>query len=111
MDVALEIHPVGPWTVVEIAGELDMHSAPPVRDRVIGLIHDGSHRIALDLTKVDFMDSSSLGALVTCLKRARERDSRLVLVGVSGSPMKVLSLTGLDRVFELVDGVDELPPD
>src|SRR2546422_753115 len=38
MDVALEIHPVGPWTVVEIAGELDMHSAPPVRDRVIGLI-------------------------------------------------------------------------
>jgi anti-sigma B factor antagonist len=88
-----------------------MHSAPPVRDRVIGLIHDGSHRIALDLTKVDFMDSSSLGVLVTCLKRARERDGRLVLVGVSGSPMKVLSLTGLDRVFELVDGVDELPSD
>jgi hypothetical protein len=32
-------------------------------------------------------------------------------VGVSGSPLKVLSLTGLDRVFELVDGVDELPSD
>lgn len=111
MDVVVEIGSIGRWTVVEIAGELDMYSSPPVRDRVIGLIHEGSNQIALDLTKVDFMDSSSLGALVTCLKRARERDGRLVLVGVSGSPMKVLKLTGLDRVFEITGSTADLPAD
>jgi anti-anti-sigma factor len=56
------------------------------------------------------MDSSSLGSLVTCLKRIRERDGRLVLVGVGGTPMKVLTLTGLDRVFDIVGSTAELPP-
>jgi anti-anti-sigma factor len=55
------------------------------------------------------MDSSSLGSLVTCLKRVRERDGRLVLVGVGGTPMKVLTLTGLDRVFDIVGSTAELP--
>jgi anti-anti-sigma regulatory factor len=48
---------------------------------------------------------------VTCLKRVRERDGRLVLVGVSGSPMKVFALTGLDRVFDIVSSSDDLPGD
>jgi anti-anti-sigma factor len=55
------------------------------------------------------MDSSSLGSLVTCLKRVRERDGEMVLIGVSGSPMKVLFLTGLDRVFDLVPSESDLP--
>jgi anti-anti-sigma factor len=55
------------------------------------------------------MDSSSLGMLVTCLKRVRERDGRLVLAGVSGSPLKVFTLTGLDRVFDMVSAVEDLP--
>ncbi|MGH2963098.1 MAG: STAS domain-containing protein [Solirubrobacterales bacterium] len=50
-----------------------------------------------------------MGTLVTCLKRVRERDGELVLVGVSGSPMKVFTLTGLDRVFDIVSSTEELP--
>ena len=69
----------------------------------------GPHDSALDLTNVGFMDSSSLGTLVTCLKRVRERDGQLVLVGVTGSPMKVFTLTGLDRVFDIVPSRDRLP--
>ena len=73
------------------------------------LIQGGVDHLALDLSKVDFMDSSSLGSLVTCLKRIRERDGKLVLVGVGGTPMKVLTLTGLDRVFDIVGSTSELP--
>lgn len=46
---------------------------------------------------------------MTCLKRVRERDGKLVLVGVGGTPMKVLTLTGLDRVFDIVGSITELP--
>lgn len=109
MDVIVQTRTEGPWTVVEVAGELDLHTSPPLRDHVLELIQGGVDRLALDLTKVDFMDSSSLGSLVTCLKRIKERDGRLVLVGVGGTPMKVLTLTGLDRVFEIVDSNAELP--
>lgn len=109
MDVMVQTRSEGPWTVVEVAGELDLHTSPPLREHLLQLIQDGTERLAVDLTQVGFMDSSSLGSLVTCLKRIRERDGRLVLVGVGGTPMKVLTLTGLDRVFEIVPSVAELP--
>jgi anti-sigma B factor antagonist len=111
VDLVLENRPAGPWSLVRVAGELDLHTSPQLRDHVYGLIGDPPVRIALELSDVAFMDSSSLGMLVCCLKRVRERDGRLVLVGVSGSPMKVLSLTGLDRVFDLVPSAADLPSD
>jgi anti-sigma B factor antagonist len=110
MDVIVGTRTEGPWTVVVAAGELDLHTSPALREHLLGLVQQGVDHVALDLSQVDFMDSSSLGSLVTCLKRIRERDGRLVLVGVTGTPMKVLNLTGLDRVFELVGSTAELPP-
>jgi anti-sigma B factor antagonist len=109
MELVLENDMSGPWTVVRVKGELDLHTSPQLRDHVIASIGEPPVRIALDLSGVSFMDSSSLGMLVTCLKRERERDGRLVLVAVSGPPMKVFSLTGLDRVFDLAPSTEELP--
>jgi anti-anti-sigma factor len=109
MDLVLENATSGSWTVVRVEGELDLHTSPQLRDHVLALIGESPPNVVLDLSAVGFMDSSSLGMLVTCLKRVRERDGRFVLLGVSGSPMKVLSLTGLDRVFEVVPSMDDLP--
>ena len=111
MEVVQGTRTQGRWTVVEVAGELDLHTSPALRDQVLGLIEEGTGFLAIDLTKFDFMDSSSRGSLVACLKRLREHDGRLVLIGVTGSPKKVLGLTGLDRVFEQVERPDELPAD
>jgi anti-sigma B factor antagonist len=111
MDLQLENRTAGDWTVIHVNGELDLHTSPQLREHVLALVDDPPVRIALDLSGVGFMDSSSLGTLVTCLKRVRERDGRLVLVGVSGSPMKVFALTGLDRVFDIVSSPDDLPSD
>lgn len=109
MELALENGTQGSWTVVQVGGELDLHTSPQLREHVLALVGEPPVRIALDLTDVGFMDSSSLGTLVTCLKRVRERDGQLVLVGVTGSPMKVFTLTGLDRVFDIVPSRDRLP--
>lgn len=109
MELALENGTQGSWTVVSVSGELDLHTSPQLREHVLALVGEPPVRIALDLTDVAFMDSSSLGTLVTCLKRVRERDGQLVLVGVTGSPMKVFTLTGLDRVFDIVPSRDRLP--
>ena len=74
MEVVQGTRTQGRWTVVEVAGELDLHTSPALRDQVLGLIEEGTGFLAIDLTKVDFMDSSSLGSLVACLKRLREHD-------------------------------------
>lgn len=110
MDLVLENGTAGDWTVVRVAGELDLHTSPQLRDHVVSMVGEQSGvRLALDLTDVGFLDSSSLGMLVTLLKRVKERDGDLRLVGVTGSPMKVFTLTGLDRVFEIAGTADELP--
>jgi anti-anti-sigma factor len=111
MELVLENGSAGTWTVIRVAGELDLHTSPQLRDHVLASMGEPPVRVALDLSAVGFMDSSSLGILVTCLKRVRERDGRLMLVGVSGSPMKVFTLTGLDRVFDFVPSIDDLPSD
>ncbi len=111
MEVSLDSRTEGAWTVVSVAGELDLHTSPQLRERVLELTTGGARRIAVDLGGVTFMDSSSLGALITCLKRVRERDGELVLVGVQGPPAKVFALTGLDRVFDMLGSTAELASD
>jgi anti-sigma B factor antagonist len=76
MDLVLENATSGSWTVVRVEGELDLHTSPQLRDHVLALIGESPPNVVLDLSAVGFMDSSSLGMLVTCLKRVRERDGR-----------------------------------
>jgi anti-sigma B factor antagonist len=109
MDLTLESRPHGSWTILHVAGELDLHTSPALQDRLTELLDDGVSRLALDLEGVGFMDSSSLGVLVTALKRLRERNGDLTLLGVNGSPLKVLALTGIDRLLTLYPTADDLP--
>lgn len=99
----------GPWKVLDVDGELDLHTSSALRERLLALVDDGATRIAIDLSAVPFMDSSSLGVLVVGLKRLREHGGELALVGVAGSPRKVLSITGMDGVFAMFDQSAELP--
>ena len=90
-------------------GELDLSTSAALRSALDEGFGDGSPRVAVDLSAVPFMDSSSLGVLVAYLKRAKERGGELWLVGVSGSPAKVIELTGLDSAFHIEPSVADLP--
>lgn len=109
MDLTIDSQRVGTWTVLRVSGELDLHTSPALRDSVSELLEAGTRRLAIDLEHVGFMDSSSLGILVMTLKRLRENDGDLVLVGVNGSPLKVLALTGIDRVLPTYRSTADLP--
>lgn len=93
--------------VLRIVGEVDLYSAPQLRERVIQLLADGIQHIVADLREVVFLDSTGLGALVGSLKRLREQDGSLKLVTSAGRIPKLFRLTGLDRVFTLHRSVPE----
>jgi anti-sigma B factor antagonist len=109
VDLELSDVQIGAWHVLEVHGELDLHTSTSLRDRISELTDDEPAFVALDLAAVPFMDSSSLGVIVTALKRLRERGGELALIGVSGSPAKVLSITGMDQVIPMVERRDDLP--
>ncbi|HET6712289.1 MAG TPA: STAS domain-containing protein [Actinomycetota bacterium] len=109
MEPSFETHTHGTWTVVNVRGELDLSTSAELRAALDAALGEGAPRVAVDLTEVSFMDSSSLGVLVSCLKEARERGGELRLVGVQGSPAKVIALTGLDSAFTIESSLADLP--
>lgn len=60
-----------------------------------------SPRMVLDLSGVKFVDSVALGTLVVLLRRVKQADGRLALVGLGGHVLKVMQVTGLQKVFEM----------
>ena len=109
MDLAFEDGTVGAWIVLSVTGELDMHTSPALQERLDALSGGDAPKVAVDLSNVPFMDSSSLGLLVSNFKQLRERGGDLAIVGVAGSPQKVLSITGIDNVIPLFDQASDLP--
>ncbi len=92
-----------------MSGELDLHTSPALRERVAVLLEAGTTKLAIDLEHVGFMDSSSLGIMVMALKRIRENDGELALVGANGSPLKVFALTGIDQLMPMYASTASLP--
>lgn len=82
-------------------GEVDLHVAPELRDRLANAIEEGANYIVLDLARVTFMDSMALGVLLGALKRLRPRDGELRLVVPSSDLRRLFEITLLDQVFTL----------
>ena len=94
------------WQVLTLAGEVDVASAPRLRDRLVQLITDGPPQLVVDMSGLSFIDSMGLGALVSGLKRARAHDGDLRLAGASDHVAKVLAITRLDQAFLVAEDVD-----
>ena len=107
MSFHMESVSAGDCAVLRVAGEIDVYTAPELRERVIRLIDDGTLHVIVDLREVDFLDSTGLGALVGSLKRLRMRDGSLDLVTNGGRILQVFQITGLSRAFALHSSVPD----
>ena len=87
------------WTVVTPTGEIDVATAPRLREQLLALVTDGTVHLVIDLEGVDFIDSTGLGVLVGALRRARSADGDLRLVCTNSRILKVFDITGLHAVF------------
>ncbi len=111
--ITINTHDRDGWTVIAVAGEVDVVSAPEVRGEIVRVITGGSTEVVLDLSGVVFIDSFGLGVLVGAVKRIQAHDGHLRVVVGEARVAAVLELTGLDRVLDLRDSVDEAvaPPE
>jgi anti-sigma B factor antagonist len=93
--------------IVDVEGEIDVYTAPRLRELLIELVTDGHHRLVVNMEKVEFLDSTGLGVLVGGLKRVRAHDGSLDLVCTQERILKIFRITGLTKVFEISSTVDE----
>jgi anti-sigma B factor antagonist len=100
-------HSREPLTVVGLQGELDVYSAPGLRQETTDLIQSGHHRIVIDLSELRFIDSAGLGALLGVRKRLGSHGGQLAVVCGDGMVRKVFEMTSLSDVLNVVDTLDE----
>ena len=106
MDLRLDVSQRGEWSIVEVGGEVDVATAPRLREQLISLVGDGRYRIVVSLEAVDFIDSTGLGVLISGLKRVRTHGGEFAVVCNESRIMKVFEITGLDTVFNVVPTLD-----
>ncbi|MEI6229479.1 MAG: STAS domain-containing protein [Actinomycetes bacterium] len=88
-------------TVVTVVGEVDVYTAPTLDEALSATLAEGNTCVVVDMTGVDFLDSTGLSVLVKALKRIREADGSLDVVVSVDRVAKVFRLTGLDKVIPL----------
>ena len=82
-----------------VEGEVDIYTAPRLKEELVSLIDGGCSYLIVDLDKVGFIDSSGLGVLVSALRRVREKDGAIRIVCRQESILRLFKITGLDKVF------------
>jgi anti-sigma B factor antagonist len=107
MDLDLETGSVGDSALLTLRGEIDVYTAPRLRQGIIDLVDGGAVKIVVDMTKVDFLDSTGLGVLVGGLKRVRMKDGSLSIVATQDKILKIFDITGLNKVFAIHPSVDD----
>jgi anti-sigma B factor antagonist len=108
MDLMLNEYSAAPdRTVIEVSGEIDVYTAPRLREALISLVDAGNFRLIVDMERVEFLDSTGLGVLVGGLKRVRAHDGSIDLVCTQGRILRIFRITGLSKVFDIYDSVDE----
>jgi anti-sigma B factor antagonist len=107
VDLSLSTRTEGDRTVVTVGGEIDVYTAPKLREQLIDLVSSGNYHLVVDMESVDFLDSTGLGVLVGGLKRVRAHDGSLRLVCTQERILKIFRITGLTKVFPIHASVDE----
>src|SRR5437867_5393431 len=94
MDLERETIKRDQQTVLTVRGEIDVYTAPRLRQAIVDLVDAGSTNLVIDMEKVDFLDSTGLGVLVEGLKRVRTRGGDLSIVVTQDKIIKIFEITG-----------------
>jgi anti-sigma B factor antagonist len=102
----------GDACVISLSGEVDLYTAPEFKQKLVDVIAEGARSVIVDFTDTTFIDSTTLGVLVSGVKRLREAGGQLSLVCGDRNITKIFEITGLDRVFPIhptrIEAVAEL---
>lgn len=98
----------GVWTVLSMAGELDVAGMPLLQQGMDEACGRTPPRVVVDLSAVTFMDSCGLGGIIRGWKQVAALDGHFVLAGPQPRVAKVFDMTGMRRAFKIYDSLDDL---
>jgi anti-sigma B factor antagonist len=97
----------GDFRVLAVAGAIDVHTAPDLRSQATELLSSGARKLVVDLTEVDFLDSSALGALVGIHKDVINVNGAMRVVCAKPKLLRIFEITRLSEVLSIAPTVEE----
>jgi anti-sigma B factor antagonist len=91
--------------ILSVVGEIDLYTAPRLQAEFTRLLETGPERVVIDMSGVEFCDSTGMNVLLSALKRMRERGGVLEVASPRPAVRKILQVTGLDSVFTVHDTI------
>jgi anti-sigma B factor antagonist len=107
LDPTFAVFVRGPWSILRVSGEIDMATAPRLRQQVVVMVNTGHLNVILDLTEVDFLDSVGLGVVVGAVKRVRTNGGEIHIVCANEQILKLFDITRLHAAVGVHDTIDE----
>ncbi len=98
-DLRVDVSGPADAPLVAVTGELDVATSPRLRRHLDAAVDAGARDVSVDLSRVGFMDSSGLGALMAVHHRLQESGGGIAIVGATPPVRKILEITALDEVF------------
>jgi anti-sigma B factor antagonist len=102
------VGPIRGCAVLQVTGEVDVYTAPMLREQIRELAAKGAVHLIADLGQVDFLDSTGLGVLIGGLKRIREAGGSLALSITAPRLLRIFQITGLTNVLTVRRSVTEV---
>ena len=101
MNIKIEVNEQDPLYEVKVHGEVDVYTAPKLREIVFPLSEKESAQIVIDLSGVSYMDSTGLGVIVGVFKSCRAHNGELKLIGLSDRLKRLFEITGLADILNI----------
>jgi len=101
IDLDVTVRGDGTERIVHLEGTCDIASAPQLRERLTTLRPPDVRNVILELSDLEFIDSTGLGLILGALRRMREAGGTLRVVGAQGAVLRVLEITDLDKVIPM----------
>lgn len=108
MELEVSTEDVGDHRVIGLKGEVDIYTAPRLREAIVEAVDNGRYKIVVDLERVDFLDSTGLGVLVGGLKRVKPFEGEVGILCNQEKILRIFRITGLTKVFEVYGDRSEL---
>ena len=98
----------GGHAIVTASGELDLYTAPRLQTALASLLRESVDRVVVDLSGIEFCDSTGMNVLLSAMKRLKEQGGTLELAAPRPAVRRILQVTGLDTVFSVHEAVPAL---
>lgn len=101
MNLQIDIEQEQELTTIFLSGEIDIYTAPKLKEAMLPLFDEKGKTVEIDLEDVGYMDSTGIGTFVSALKASNANGSHLRLVNMQDRVLRLFSITGLDEIMDI----------